>query len=461
MVLSEILKSSFTVLGAGRSGIAIAKLLKRRGAKVFLSESLPVDKLKYFDERILRDKGIEYETGGHSEKVLENDVIIKSPGIPMDSVVIKNAFEKGKKVFGEMEAASWFCECPIIAVTGTNGKTTTTVLTGEIFKQAGYDTKVCGNIGLAFAEVIDDLSEDSIVVLEVSSYQLFSTETFRPKVAMFLNLTPDHISWHKSIENYLEAKLKINVNQKDNDMFIYNYDDEIIKKKSKQFNGIQAAFTIHNKSGLENVKIGSYIDNNNIYYFDKTNDYHVSIMNANDIQIKGMHNVCNSLATIIAAKSFCIRNEVIERTLKNFKGVEHRIEFVKQVNGIDFYNDSKATNIDSMSVALKSFDIKVILIMGGEKADNDLEHIKDLIFRNVKNIIAIGESKEQINRDISSVVSVELAKSLEDAVETAFNKGKAGDIVLFSPAYKSFDMFDNFEHRGNEFKRIVNQLTIN
>ena len=461
MVLSEILKSSFTVLGAGRSGIAIAKLLKRRGAKVFLSESLPVDKLKYFDEKILKDEDIEYETGGHSEKVFENDVIIKSPGIPMDSVVIKNAFEKGKKVFGEIEATSWFCECPVIAVTGTNGKTTTTVLTGEIFKQAGYDTKVCGNVGLAFAEVIDDLSDDSIVVLEVSSYQLFSTETFRPKVAMFLNLTPDHISWHKSIENYLEAKLKINVNQKDNDMFIYNYDDEIIRNKSKQFNGIKAAFTIQSKSELEDVQIGSYLDQNKIYYFDKTNDYHVNIMNANDIQIKGMHNVCNSLASIIAAKSFCIRNEVIERTLKNFKGVEHRIEFVKQVNGIDFYNDSKATNIDSMSVAIKSFDKKVVLIMGGEKADNDIEHVKDLIFQNVKNIIAIGESKQQIERDLSSVVSVELAGGLEEAVKLAFNKGKEGDIVLFSPAYKSFDMFDNFEHRGNEFKRIVNQLIIN
>ncbi|MFC2093932.1 glutamate ligase domain-containing protein, partial [Bacteroidota bacterium] len=166
-------------------------------------------------------------------------------------------------------------------------------------------------------------------------------------------------------------------------------------------------------------------------------------------------------ASIIAAKSFCIRNEVIERTLKNFKGVEHRIEFVKQVNGIDFYNDSKATNIDSMTVALKSFNKKVILIMGGEKADNDLEHIKDLIYRNVKSIIAIGESKQQIKRFLSSVVSVELAESLEEAVETTFNKGKTGDIVLFSPAYKSFDMFDNFEHRGNEFKRIVNQLIIN
>lgn len=461
MVLSEILKSSFTILGAGRSGIAIAKLLQRRGAKVFLSESLPIDKLKYFNERMLKDEAIEYETGGHSEKVFENDVIIKSPGIPMDSVVIKDSFEKGKKVFGEIEAASWFCECPIIAVTGTNGKTTTTVLTGEIFKQAGYDTKVCGNVGLAFAEVIDDLSEDSIVVLEVSSYQLLSTETFKPKVAMFLNLTPDHISWHKSIENYLEAKLKINRNQKNNDMFIYNYDDKVIRNKSKQFNGIQAAFTIHNKSGLENVQIGSYLDQNKIYYFDKTNNYNVSIMNANDIRIKGMHNVCNSLASIIAAKSFCIKNEIIEKTLKNFKGVEHRIEFVKRVNGIDFYNDSKATNVDSMSVALKSFDKKVILIMGGEKADTDLEHIKDLIFRNVKNIIAIGESKNQIKKVLSSVVSVELEESLEEAVEMAFNKGKEGDIILFSPAYKSFDMFDNFELRGDEFKRIVNQLIIN
>jgi len=278
---------------------------------------------------------------------------------------------------------------------------------------------------------------------------------------MFLNLTPDHINWHKSIEKYLEAKLKINVNQKDNDMFIYNYDDEIIRNKSKQFNGIKAAFTIQSKSELEDVQIGSYLDQNKIYYFDKTNDYHVNIMNANDIQIKGMHNVYNSLASVIAAKSFCMKNEVIEKTLNNFKGVEHRIEFVKKVNGIDFYNDSKATNIDSLLVAIKSFDKKVVLIMGGEKTDNDIEHVKDLIFQNVKNIIAIGESKQRVKRDLSSVVSVELAGGLEEAIKLAFNKGKEGDIVLFSPAYKSFDMFDNFEHRGNEFKRIVNQLIIN
>jgi UDP-N-acetylmuramoylalanine--D-glutamate ligase len=461
LVLSEILESSFTVLGAGRSGIAIAKFLKKKGIKVFLSDSLPVENLKYFDAKTLMDDGVEYETGGHTKRVFDCDVVIKSPGIPMDNKVIQEAIENGKKVTGEIEAASWFCSCPIIAVTGTNGKTTTTVLTGEFFKNSGFDTKVCGNVGLAFAEVISDLKDDSIVILEVSSYQLLSTETFRPKVAMFLNLTPDHIDWHKSIENYLEAKLRINKNQKDNDMFIFNYDDGIIRSKSEQFKGIKAAFSMNNISVMEDVMLGSYSYNNEIYYFDKMNGFNFSIMESSDIQIEGKHNIYNSLAAIIAAKSFSIKNEVIKDTLRNFKGVEHRIEFVKEINGVKFYNDSKATNLDSMSVALESFDRKVILIMGGEEADNNFEHIKDLIFQSVKNIIAIGESKHTIEHDLSDVVKVDIANTFEEAVEKAFKKGQHGDVILFSPAYKSFDMFDNFEHRGNEFKKNVNQLIRN
>ena len=461
MEVSEILKSSFTILGAGRSGIAIAKLLKRKGAKVFLSESLPVNELKYFNEKVLKEEGIEFETGGHTQKVYENDIIIKSPGIPMDSSVIKEAVIIGKKVVGEIEAASWFCNCPIIAVTGTNGKTTTTVLTGEIFKNAGYDTKVCGNVGLAFAEVVDELSDDSIVVLEVSSYQLLSTETFRPKVAMFLNLTQDHIDWHKSIENYLDAKLKINVNQKEKDMIIYNYDDELIRGKSDTFNGIKAAFSVHHNLYLEEIKIGCCLEQERINYFNRIKDYNVSIINTSDIQIRGLHNVYNSLASITAAKAFKIEDEVIVDTLKNFSGVEHRIEFVKEINGVKYYNDSKATNVDSLTVALESFGKNIILIMGGEEEENEFEHIKDLIFKRVKDIIAIGESKQFIKQALSKVASVEIAESLDEAVRTASNKGSEGDVVLFSPAYKSFDMFDNFEHRGNEFKRIVNQIEQN
>ena len=244
-------------------------------------------------------------------------------------------------------------------------------------------------------------------------------------------------------------------------MIIYNYDDELIRGKSDTFNGERAAFSVHHNLQLEEIRIGCYLELERIKYFNRIDNYDASIMNTSDIQIRGMHNVYNSLASITAAKAFEIENEVIVDTLKNFSGVEHRIEFVKEINGVKYYNDSKATNVDSLTVALESFDKNIILIMGGEEAENDFEHIKDLIFKRVKNIIAIGESKQLLKQALSRVVGVEIAESLEEAVRTASNKGSEGDVVLFSPAYKSFDMFDNFEHRGKEFKKIVNQLEQN
>ncbi|HEY5123301.1 MAG TPA: UDP-N-acetylmuramoyl-L-alanine--D-glutamate ligase, partial [Ignavibacteria bacterium] len=371
---------------------------------------------------------------------------------------ILKALSLGKKIYGEIEAAFWFCPCPIIAFTGTNGKTTTTELTGEIFRNAGFDTKVCGNVGVAFSEVIDSLKINSVVVLEVSSFQLDSIESFRPKVSAILNLTPDHLEWHKNIENYIGAKLKINSNQKEDDNIIINYDDPVLTIVKNKLNAGISAFSATQNLIDENLSNGAFVENGEIIYFDSKNGLKENIIDIKDIYIKGNHNVQNSLAAIIAAKAFGIHKEIIRKSLIEFKGVEHRIEFVRELKGVKFYNDSKATNIDSMTVAVESFPENIILILGGKKMENDFSKVKGLIKSRVKVIIAVGDSKYDVEKQFSPDVKVFIADTFDNAVKSAFSSSQTGDVVLFSPAYKSFDLFDNFEHRGKEFKRIVNNL---
>ena len=455
---SEVNKYSFVILGAGRSGIGVAKLLMKNGAEVFLSDSSPLDKLMYFDDKTLKEYNIPFEIGGHTDKIYDYDIFVKSPGIPMNNPVIDKALKLNKKVISEVEVAFWFCECPVIAITGTNGKTTTTVLTGEIFKNAGIDTKVCGNVGLAFSEVVEDTKEDSIVVLEVSSFQLDSIESFKPVVSMFLTFTTDHIDWHGSMENYMKAKLKVNINQSEDNVIVFNYDDEKIREQKSNFKANICGFSA--KVNLENVELnsGCYANGKEIIYFNKEKNEHSVIMNSDDIFIRGNHNLLNSLAAISAAKAFGVSNVAVENTLKFFKGVEHRIEPVRELNGVKFYNDSKATNYDSLYVALESFPENIILIMGGKKGDNKFELVEDFITKRVKKIFAIGQSSEVIKNYFSGKVEVEVSKTLDEATVNAFNFSSNGDVVLFSPGYKSFDMFDNFEHRGDEFKKSVNNL---
>lgn len=436
-------------MGAGRSGIAIAKLLKRTGAKVLLSDSNPVEKLSYLDTDLLSNEGIEFEIGGHSEKVFENDVFIKSPGIPPDSEVIIEAVKQGKKVVSEIEAGYWFCEAPIVAITGTNGKTTTTVLTGEMLKNAGKDVKVCGNVGLAFSEIIPMLTKDSVVVLEVSSFQLDSIEEFKPKAAVFLNFKDDHLDWHKTRENYLAAKMKIAVNQDESDLFIYNEDDAEIVKSIEEVKARKAGFGMIKGDADQ----GCYLEGETIYYYNK--EMNEAIINTNEIFIKGLHNVYNSMASVIAAKEFGVSNDVISETLRTFKGVEHRIEFVREINGVRFYNDSKATNVESTKMALMSFDKNIILVLGGYGTAN-LDELTNLVKERVKKIIAVGDSKEIIKENFGDLV--EVSGSFEEGVKAAHSEAEAGDVVLLSPSYKSFDMFNNFEERGIEFKRIVNSF---
>lgn len=456
--MSGFKNSSFTILGAGRSGIAAAKLLKSNGAKVFLSDGSDLNSLKYFDEELLRKEGIEFEIGAHSDRIYENDIFIKSPGIPPYSEVIVKAVDLNKKIYSEVEAAYRFCRCPVIAITGTNGKTTTTVLTGEIFKKAGYDTKVCGNVGLAFSEVINETDENSIVILEVSSYQLENTEEFRPTVSVMMNITPDHIDWHGSFENYQRAKMKIMMNQSGNDLAVINYDDKILREITKESHVRKAYFSIkENLSGM-NMEEGSYQEDGKIVYFNKAKNTKEVIMETREINIRGSHNLYNSLAAVISARAFEIRKEIIRDTLMSFQGVEHRIEFVRELYGVRYYNDSKATNIDSLIVALQSFDKNVILILGGREKGNDYSVVDELVKERVREIISIGEAKEKIYDHFNKIIEITKVNSLEEAVNRAYRSGKMGDTVLLSPACKSFDMFDSFEHRGKEFKRLVNNL---
>lgn len=449
---------SFTILGAGRSGIAVAKLLKKRGAKVFLSDGSTKDSLIYMNEEVLNMAGIEYELGGHTDRVFENEIFVKSPGIFPDSEIIMKAVESGKDIYSEIEIAFEVCKCPVIAVTGTNGKTTTTILTGEIFKNAGYDAKVCGNVGLAFSEIADETTDNSVVILEASSFQLFDTEKFKPKISVLLNIASDHIDWHGNFENYLEAKLMIANNQDKDDLMIINYDDKILMEAESNHAVKKAYFSIKENLLEKDLETGSFKNDNEIIFFDKTKNIEEKIMDTREINIRGNHNLYNSLAAVIAARAFEIKKEIIRETLIKFKGVEHRIEFVKELNGVSYYNDSKATNIESLQVALESFSRNLILILGGREKGNDYGKVENLIKEKVKIIIAVGESKDRISEYYKNKVKTVIAVSFEEAVNKAKDLSENGDTVLLSPACKSFDMFDSYEHRGKEFKRIVGLL---
>jgi UDP-N-acetylmuramoylalanine--D-glutamate ligase len=448
---------SFSVIGAARSGVAAAKLLKNKGYKVLLSDSGPADKLKKDLLQDIKENEIDFESGAHSEKVYESDVIIVSPGVPQKSAVIQEALRRGKEIVSEVEAASWFCKGKIIAITGTNGKTTTTTLTGELFKDAGIKNYVCGNIGVAFSDVVDKIDKDGAAILETSSFQLDNIKTFKPYVSVLLNITPDHLDRYEyNFNNYIKSKLKIIENQDENDFFVYNYDDDIIKQSmNDRVKPRLIPFSVKKDLSKE-FETAAYLHDNQliyIYYMGKEN-----IIDAKKLIIKGQHNIYNSLASVISAKIFSIKREYITETLLNFKGVEHRLEFVKELNGVKFYNDSKATNVNSVWYALQGFSEPIILILGGRDKGNDYTEIENEVKQNVKHIIAIGESRDKVYNFFSGKLPVTIADDMEDAVKKGYANADKGNIVLLSPACASFDMFDNYEQRGEVFKQIVNSL---
>lgn len=447
---------SFTILGAGRSGIAIAKFLSQKGYNVFLSDSKPIQKLPYVNESVLLKEKIKFEFGGHSDEIYKQDVIIKSPGLKPNTPVLEKAVELGKKILGEVEIAYRFCPCPVLAITGTNGKTTTTILIGKILKDAGFDARVCGNVGRAFADELESLTSDSLVVLEVSSYQLEDTETFKPTIAVFMNFTSDHIEWHGSLENYFNAKMKIALNQNESDTFIFNADDAQIVEAVKSVSSKKAMFSLSKINTDKENYLSSFYYNEKLFIQNK-NEL-IELISRDEIKLKGLHNVQNYLAAGLAAYLLGVSPELIRKSMSEFTGVEHRIEFCGCINGVEFYNDSKATNLDSMLMALKSFE-KVVLIAGGQSSEADLNLVKNEIKERVITLISIGEMKDELKKITDDKIGYKEAMSLDEAIIIALSEADKETPVLFSPGFKSFDMFNDYEHRGNEFKLAVNKLS--
>ena len=447
----DLLDKKISVIGAARSGIGAARLIKKMGGIPFVSDSGSDEKLKE-SVNVLSIENIEYETGKHSEKIFDCDFMIISPGVPADAEVIKKAKYKRIKMFSEVELASRFCKGKIIAITGTNGKTTTTSLCGHVFESCRKKTYVAGNIGLAFSEIASDVKENEFVVLEVSSFQLDLIEKFKPVVAVILNITPDHLNrYENSVEKYALSKQRIYENQDQNDYLVVNGDDETTLKFLSGYKSKSFLFSLN-----EEQQNGCYATGNQI--ISKKNNSENFSCSIDDITIRGEHNVANAMAVIIIAKIFDLHNEGLKEALKTFQGVEHRLEFVREIDGIKFINDSKATNVDSVWYALRSFSEPIFLILGGQDKGNDYEKIKQLIIDKVQKIYAIGSSAEKVFNFFHSFVKVEIKESLEEVASASLSEAREGDVVLLSPACASFDMFDNYEHRGRVFKNAVNNL---
>ncbi|NWF50588.1 MAG: UDP-N-acetylmuramoyl-L-alanine--D-glutamate ligase [Ignavibacteriaceae bacterium] len=447
----DILKKKISVIGAARSGIGAARLIRKMGGIPFVSDIS--DEIKLAESvNILKSENFDYEITGHTEKVFNADLIVVSPGVPSDSDILKKAAEKNIKIVSEIELASSFCKGNIIAITGTNGKTTTTSLCGYLFNECGANAYLAGNIGHAFSEITESVKQNEFVSLEVSSFQLDFIDRFKPKVAMILNITPDHLNrYDNKYEYYAGAKLRIFENQDANDFIILNRDNEGVNQFVKNYKSNAFFFSLTQKESN-----GCYVEDNKVF-FSRNNNVEF-ICSVDDIYLRGEHNLANAMAVIIAAKIFNLNNSGIINALRSFKGVEHRLELVREIEQVKYVNDSKATNVDSVWYALRSFKEPLFLILGGQDKGNDYNQIKDLVIEKVVKIYAIGSSADKVFNFFHRFVKVEIKDSLEDAVTAASKEARAGDVVLLSPACASFDMFNNYEHRGKVFKEAVNSL---
>ena len=446
------------LIGLGISNLYLANYLVKCGNKVFITEELPEDRV--IDKLCLLEKSVEFECGGHSDKILKSDIVVRSPGIPYHNELIKKILKKKIPIFTELEISfqiikSRLKEIPkIIAITGTNGKTTTTTLVGKILSSFYSDVVVAGNIGVPLIKFIDEIKKDTIIVLEVSSYQLEDIKEFKPHIGCILNITEDHLEHHLNMENYILAKSKIFLNQTKEDFAILKYDDEYIKKIDKK--NIKSSI-IYFSSKTE-LKEGIWWDKKYNKFFLKHKKFPEVELDINP-KIPGEHNIENILVSTLCGLLLNVPKRNIEKVVAEFPGVEHRLEFVRELDGIVFINDSKSTNVDSTLVALKSFSSPIHLILGGRDKGAPYSPLIPLIKQKVKTILLIGEATEIIYSQLKDV-GVEIYKCgiLEKAVLQARKVAKKGDIVLLSPACASFDQFKNFEHRGKVFKGIVNKL---
>lgn len=444
-------KNLIVVLGAAESGVGAAYLAQQQGYEVFVSDFGAID--GHYRKQ-LQDWNIRFEEGRHTdEEILKASEVIKSPGIPDKAPIVKKIKEKGIPVLSEIEFAGRYCDAKIIGITGSNGKTTTTSLTYSILKNAGLNVGLAGNIGKSFAYQVATEKFDHYV-LELSSFMLDDMYEFKTHIAVLLNITPDHLDrYDYKLENYAASKFRITQNQTADDVFIYCADDpETIKGMAgRKFTALQLPFSINKK-----IEQGAYLEKDNIVINTHQQHFEMSIT---ELALQGRHNIYNSMASGIVAKVLELRNETIRESMATFKNIEHRLESVGKISGISFINDSKATNVNSTWYALESMTTDVVLILGGVDKGNDYSMLKDLVRQKVKAIVCLGKDNQRIHDAFEDDVEIIVnTYSAQEAATVAYHLATKGDTVLLSPACASFDLFKNYEDRGNQFKAAVKEL---
>jgi UDP-N-acetylmuramoylalanine--D-glutamate ligase len=438
------------VVGLGRSGLAAALFLRRRGAQVTVSDIRSAEQLGK-DIPALLEEGIAVEAGGHGLLTFRRqDLIVVSPGVPLDTPELVQVRAFGLPIIGELELASRYLKGKSLAITGSNGKTTTTSLCGEILKEGGLSTQVGGNIGVPVIALVDDSREDGWSVLELSSFQLETTEHFRPEIAVVLNVTPDHLDRHGTFENYAAAKERIFINQTAEDALVLNADDDVTSRMAAR-----AKSRIFWFSAKRIVRQGAFVHEGAIVFRSPEQAAPEFILKVENIPLKGHHNVENVLAAVCAARLAGVGPDAIRKAVESFKAVEHRLEFVAEINGVDYYNDSKATNVDAAAKAIAAFPGGIHLILGGKDKNSDYRQLRALLEERVKAVYTIGAAAEKIETHIYGAVPVVSAGTLDQAVTKAAEAAQPGEIVLLAPACSSFDQFENYEHRGQVFKDLV------
>lgn len=443
----DVKNKNVTVVGMGRTAMAVVKLLLREGAMPFVSDSQNRASLQPYKEE-LETLGVPYECGNHSPVAFERaQIIIPSPGVPPGIEPIANAVAHGALLISELDFAFSHCAKPIIAVTGTNGKTTTTELIAAMIRACGHSVALAGNNAHPFSTAVMESTEPAYYVLEISSYQLETSSAFHPWVGATLNVTPDHLARHQTIEQYAATKAKIFAGQTSGDFSVVNADDPVCAALAQGGRGTALTFSLTGR-----VPAGLWVDRDTIREGD------AGVANVSDVPLPGRHNLANALAalTVVRAARFdwngCIGG------LRAFQGVEHRIELVTTFEGVDYVNDSKSTNVDSLRVALESFSRPIVLIAGGRGKGSDYGVLRELVSKHVKAIVTIGEDAPKLDAAFGDLVPAVRAESMDEAVWKAHDQAARGDVVLLSPGCASFDWFSNFEERGRVFKQAVVRL---
>jgi UDP-N-acetylmuramoylalanine--D-glutamate ligase len=449
----ELKNKRVLVVGLGKSGIAAALFLKARGARVTVSDTRSAKALGEEIPRLL-EAGIMVESGGHGLLTFRRqDLIVVSPGVPLETPEVAQAAALDMPIMGELELASRFLSGQIVAITGSNGKTTTTTLIGQIFEDAGLPTRVGGNIGLPVIDLVAESTAETWNILEVSSFQLETVEQFHPRIALVLNITPDHLDRHKTFERYAAAKARITQRQGPEDFLILNAED-----KDTQLVAAKTSAQIFWFSRVRRIKQGAFVHGESIFFLAKEGGKPEPVLPVAEIALKGAHNIENVLAAVCAAKLAGIASDSIRKTVAAFQSVEHRLELVRTVAGVEYYNDSKATNVDATMKAIASFPGGIHLILGGKDKNSDYTELAPLLRERVLTVYTIGSAAEKIERELAGVVKIKQAETLDKAVKEAAAVAKPGEVVLLAPACSSFDQFESYEHRGRFFRDQVQAL---